>query len=338
VTLPDLWFALIAVLWTGYFVLEGFDFGVGMGMWLIARDEADRRVMLGAIGPLWDGNEVWLLTAGGATFAAFPEWYATLFSGFYLPLLLILAALIVRGVAFEYRGKRDSARWRHRWDLAIGLGSALPSLLWGVAFGDILRGVPLNAEHEYVGGFWTLLDPYALLTGLVTLSLFLLHGMVFTALKTAGGIRDRANACAAMIGPPAIVLTVVFLAWTEYSYGTAASAVLAVLAGLSLIAVVPANRAGREGLAFLFNFLTIGLITICLFVSLHPNVLPSDPNPANSLTVRNAAAGHYTLTVMTIVALCVTPLVLIYQGWTYWVFRQRLTVRDLETDTAGAGH
>ena len=334
-TLPDLWFALIAVLWTGYFVLEGFDFGVGMGLELIARDEADRRVMLAAIGPLWDGNEVWLLTAGGATFAAFPEWYATLFSGFYLALLLILVALIVRGAAFEYRGKRDSARWRRRWDLAIGLGSAVPALLWGVAFGNILRGVPLNAQHEYIGSFWTLLDPYALLAGLVTLSLFLLHGMVFTALKTAGGIRDRANACAAMTAPPAVALAAVFLIWTEYSHGSVASAVLAGLAGLALVAVVPANRVGREGLAFLFTFLAIGLVTICLFVTLHPNVLPSDPNPANSLTVHNAAAGHYTLTVMTIVALCITPIVLLYQGWTYWVFRQRLTVRDVETDAPG---
>src|SRR3954466_10308346 len=177
--LTDIWFLLIAVLWTGYFVLEGFDFGVGMLLPVVGRTEADRRVTINTIGPVWDGNEVWLLVAGGATFAAFPEWYATLFSGFYLPLLLILVALIIRGVAFEYRGKRDSARWKHNWDRCIIVGSFLPALLWGVAFANIVRGVPIDADAEYTGSFFTLLNPYALLGGLATLSLFLLHGTVF---------------------------------------------------------------------------------------------------------------------------------------------------------------
>jgi cytochrome d ubiquinol oxidase subunit II len=328
-TLQDLWSVLIAVLWTGYFVLEGFDFGIGMGIWLIARSDAERRVLINTIGPLWDGNEVWLITAGGATFAAFPEWYATLFSGFYLALLLILVALIVRGVAFEYRGKRESAVWRRRWDVAIGFGSAVPALVWGVAFGNIVRGVPLAADHEYAGSFWTLINPYAVLAGLVTLTLFLLHGMVFAALKTDGEIRNRANAAVGLVAAPAIALAAGFLVWTGISYGSAASSVLSAIAAAALIAVVPANRAGREGWAFLFNALAIALATAALFTALHPNVLPSNPDPANSLTVDNASSSHYTLVVMSVVALCLTPIVLLYQAWTYWVFRRRLTVDDI---------
>src|SRR6266540_5599919 len=191
--LTDIWFLLIAVLWTGYFVLEGFDFGVGMLLRVLGRDDTDRRVLINTIGPVWDGNEVWLLVAGGATFAAFPEWYATLFSGFYLPLLIILVALILRGVAFEYRGKVDSPLWRKWWDACIVGGSLVPALLWGVAFGNILRGVKLDAKHEYVGSFFDLLNPYALLGGLTTLTLFALHGAVFVALKTTGEVRLHAR-------------------------------------------------------------------------------------------------------------------------------------------------
>jgi cytochrome d ubiquinol oxidase subunit II len=191
--LTTVWFALIAILWAGYFLLEGFDFGVGVLLPVLGRDDVSRRLMINTIGPVWDGNEVWLLVAGGATFAAFPEWYATLFSGFYLPLLLILVALILRGVAFEYRGKKDDARWRSRWDACIIGGSLVPALLWGVAFGNIVRGVKLDANHEYVGGFFDLLNPYALLGGLTTLTLFTLHGAVFLALKTDGDLRLRAG-------------------------------------------------------------------------------------------------------------------------------------------------
>src|SRR5659263_705110 len=178
-SLEQLWFVLIAVLWVGYFFLEGFDFGVGILLPVLGRTEVERRVLINSIGPVWDGNEVWLLVAGGATFAAFPEWYATLFSGFYLPLLLILLALIVRGVAFEYRAKRDDDQWRRRWDLAIIIGSFVPALLWGVAFANIVRGVPIDVDGEYVGGFFNLLNPYALLGGATTLLLFLTHGAVF---------------------------------------------------------------------------------------------------------------------------------------------------------------
>jgi cytochrome d ubiquinol oxidase subunit II len=332
-TLQDLWFVLIAVLWTGYFVLEGFDFGIGMAIWLIARSDVERRVLINTIGPVWDGNEVWLITAGGATFAAFPEWYATLFSGFYLALLLILVALIARGVAFEYRGKRESAAWRRRWDVAIGFGSAVPALLWGVAFANIVRGVPLDAQHEYVGSFWTLINGNAVLGGLVTLAVFLLHGLVFAALKTDGEIRQRANAAVGLVAAPAIGLAAAFLVWTGISYGTAASSVLSAVAAAALIAVVPANRAAREGWAFLFNAAAIALVTAALFAALYPDVLPSNPDPAHSLTVDNASSSHYTLVVMSVVALVFTPIVLAYQTWTYWVFRRRLTVEDIPAGT-----
>src|ERR1700750_849822 len=204
--LTDIWFVLIAVLWTGYFVLEGFDFGVGMLLPLVGRTDNDRRVAINTIGPIWDGNEVWLLVAGGATFAAFPHWYASLFSGFYLALLLILVALIVRGVAFEFRGKIDSARWRRNWDIAIVFGSAVPALLWGVAFGNIVAGVPLDADHEYTGTLFTLLNPYGLLGGLATLTLFAFHGAVFLTLKTTGPVRERAGELARLAGVAVVVL------------------------------------------------------------------------------------------------------------------------------------
>ena len=328
--LSTLWFILIAVLFTGYFVLEGFDFGVGILLPVLGRDERERRVLINTIGPVWDGNEVWLITAGGAMFAAFPEWYATLFSGFYLPLLLILAALILRGVAFEYRGKRADPRWRARWDRAIFTGSLVPAVLWGVAFGNIVRGVRLDADHEYVGGFWHLLNPYALLGGLVTLSLFVTHGAVFLALKTAGDIRVRANALAARTGLAAAALAVAFLAWTVLGVrGGAAAVVLAVLAAAALTGGLLANRAGREGWAFLGTAAAIALAVATLFSGLYPDVLPSTLDSANSLTVDNASSTPYTLRIMTGVAVIFTPIVLLYQGWTYWVFRRRISVRDI---------
>src|SRR5690349_15461642 len=216
--LTTVWFALIAVLWAGYFLLEGFDFGVGILLPVLARDDRERRLLINTIGPVWDGNEVWLLVAGGATFAAFPEWYATLFSGFYLPLLVILVALILRGVAFEYRGKVDSPTWRRRWDACIIGGSLVPALLWGVAFGNIVRGVKLDANHEYVGSFLDLLNPYALLGGLTTLALFTLHGAVFLALKTDGAVRRRAGELAVRLGVVTVVVAGGFLLWTQLSH------------------------------------------------------------------------------------------------------------------------
>jgi cytochrome bd ubiquinol oxidase subunit II len=328
-SLPAFWFILIAVLWTGYFILEGFDFGVGILLPVLGRDNTDRRLMINAIGPVWDGNEVWLLTAGGATFAAFPLWYASLFSGFYLALLLILVALIVRGVCFEFRGKVDSPRWRARWDAAIFAGSVLPALLWGVAFANIVRGVPLNAAHVYTGNLLTLLNWYGLLGGLTTLSLFALHGAIFLALKTDGDIRRRARALAVRIAAVSVPLAALFLAASQADHGKAATDVTAGLAAVALLGAVLAVIRGREGWAFAGTAVTLGLSVATLFGDLWPDVLPSATRAAYSLTVTNASSSHYTLTVMTWVALIFTPVVLAYQGWTYWVFRKRLTRADV---------
>ena len=322
--LATVWFCLIAVLWIGYFVLEGFDFGVGILVGTLSDDDTDRRVVINTIGPVWDGNEVWLITAGGATFAAFPEWYATLFSGFYLPLLAILVALIVRGVAFEYRGKVDTHRWRRGWDRSIFWSSLLPAFLWGVAFASIVRGVPLDADFEFVGSLLDLLSPYALLGGLVTLSLFLLHGAVFVSLKTDGEVRHRAREIAQRLAPVAVVLAAVFLVWTQVITGNVGSAVLASAAAVCLVAAALLVRTPREGQAFTATALTIALAVGSLFVALFPDVLPSTID-GNSLTVENASSSPYTLKVMTWVAAFGTPLVVTYQAWTYWVFRQRIT-------------
>ena len=327
--LTTVWFALIALLWAGYFLLEGFDFGVGILLPVLGRDDISRRLMINTIGPVWDGNEVWLLVAGGATFAAFPEWYATLFSGFYLPLLIILVALILRGVAFEYRGKVDDDRWRRRWDACLIGGSLVPALLWGVAFGNIVRGVRLDADHEYVGGFFDLLNPYALLGGLTTLTLFTLHGAVFLALKTDGDMRLRARRLAVRLGAPVIAIAGGFLLWTAIAHRDAAGWALSGVAALALVGGVAAVRAGREGWAFLATGATIVLATFALFVTLFPDVMPSTVADANSLTVTNASSTPYTLKVMTWVAVAFTPIVLAYQGWTYWVFRKRLTAEHI---------
>jgi cytochrome bd ubiquinol oxidase subunit II len=329
VDLPTVWFLLIAGLFTGYFVLEGFDFGVGMLLPVLGRDDRERRVLINTIGPVWDGNEVWLITAGGAMFAAFPEWYATLFSGFYLPLLLILVALILRGVAFEYRGKRPEPRWKARWDAAIVTGSALPAVLWGVAFANIVRGVPLAADHEYVGGLFNLLNPYALLGGATTLALFVTHGAVFLGLKTTGEIRDRANAVAGRVGLAAAGLAVAFLGWTLARPATAASVALAAVAAAALVGGLAANRVRREGWAFLGTATAIALAVAALFAARYPQVLPSTVDPAYSLTVDNASSTPYTLKIMTWVAIVFAPIVLLYQGWTYWVFRRRIGVGQI---------
>ncbi|MBQ0893341.1 cytochrome d ubiquinol oxidase subunit II [Micromonospora sp. U56] len=327
--LTTVWFLLVAVLFTGYFILEGFDFGVGMLLPVLGRDDRERRVLINTIGPVWDGNEVWLITAGGAMFAAFPEWYATLFSGFYLPLLLILLALIARGVAFEYRHKRPEASWKRRWDTAIFVGSVVPAVLWGVAFANILRGVPLDADHEYVGGLVDLLHPYALLGGVTTAALFLTHGAVFLALKTTGEIRQRAGALAVRLGAGTAVAAVAFLTWTLSIRSSTAAVVFAVGAALALLGALAAARVRREGWAFTGTAVAIGLAVATLFAALFPNVLPSTLDAAGTLTATNAASTPYTLKIMTWVAVVFTPIVLAYQGWTYWVFRKRIGVVNI---------
>ncbi|MCM1939276.1 cytochrome d ubiquinol oxidase subunit II [Streptomyces sp. G3] len=327
--LHDVWFVLIAVLWTGYFFLEGFDFGVGVLTKLLARNRAEKRVLINTIGPVWDGNEVWLLTAGGATFAAFPEWYATLFSGFYLPLLVILVCLIVRGVAFEYRVKRPEENWQRNWETAIFWTSLIPAFLWGVAFGNIVHGVEIDRNLEYVGSVWDLLNPYALLGGLVTLTLFTFHGTVFTALKTVGEIRERARTLALRVGLVTAVLALAFLLWTQADSGDAKSLVALVVAVAALVAALMANQAGREGWSFALSGVTIVAAVAMLFLTLFPNVMPSTLNADWSLTVTNASSSAYTLKIMTWLAVIATPVVLLYQGWTYWVFRKRIGTQHL---------
>jgi len=331
VTLAEFWFVLVAFLFTGYFFLEGFDFGVGMLLPVLGKDDTDRRVMINTIGPVWDLNETWLIVAGACMFAAFPYWYATLFSGFYLPLLLILVALIVRGVAFEYRGKIDDPAWKRRWDLCIVFGSAVPALLWGVAFANILRGVPINADGNFTGNLFTLLNPYGLLGGLATVALFCTYGAIFVALKTLGPIRQNARATAARIGVAAVVLGAAFLVWTLLVHGDAVSLLLGVLTAVLLVAGLLANAREREGWAFALVGAAVAALVATLFVALFPDVMPSSTDPRFSLTVENASSTPRTLAVMSWVALATLPFVLAYQAWTYWVFRKRIGRHSIPT-------
>ena len=327
--LPTLWFFLIVVLWVGYFVLEGFDFGVGMLLPFVGRDVPERGTLIRTIGPVWDGNEVWLLVAGGATFAAFPGWYATLFSGFYLALFLVLVGLIVRGVSIEYRNKHPEEQWRARWDRTLAVSSAVPALLWGVALADIVHGVPVNAHSDYTGNLLNLLGPYALFGGVTSLALFAFHGALFLTLRTTGELHERARATSLRLALPAAALTLGFLIWT---YVNAASAhnkglvpgVIPIAAICLPFAAGAFARAGREALAFTSTALSIALITLTLFLNLYPRVIVSSTNNAFSPTIFTTSSSHYTLTAMSIVAVILTPLVLLYQTWTYWVFRARL--------------
>ncbi len=332
--LNEIWFLIVGFLFIGYFVLDGFDFGVGMSLPFLGKDDTDRRVLINTIGPVWDLNETWVIVAGASLFAAFPEWYASLFSGFYLPLLLILLALIVRGVAFEYRGKGHTIganveRWKATFDWMIVIGSALPALLWGVAFANIVQGVPLNADHVYTGTIFTLLNPYGLLGGLVTLTLFWTHGLVFITLKTEGDIKERARALATKVGAGATLLAATFLVWTLVANFSVLGFILSALAAVSLIAGLVANYFKREGIAFSLLVLTIVTAVGSLFAALFPNVFPSSTDAAFSLTIENASSSQYTLTVMTWVAVIMIPLVLTYQGWTYWVFRNRVSRKSI---------
>ena len=337
--LQTVWFILIAVLWIGYFVLDGFDLGVGMLLPVIGKDDLRRRVMINSIATVWDGNEVWLLVAGGATFAAFPLWYATMFSGYYLALFLVLVGLILRGVAFEYRGKRDSATWRKRWDWAIVVGSALPALLFGVAFGNVVSGSPIEplagsqpdlaGSLNYTGTLFTLLNPFSLLMGLMTLTVFMAHGAIFLALKTSGEVREASRKAALRIGLVAAVIAVGSLLWYQaYSNRVAVTLPLALIAAVCWLGALFLTYKGtRDGWAFVLSSATILFAVTTLFVGLFPRVMVSSLGEPGAwdLTVYNASSQSYTLTVMTIVAVIMTPIVLVYQGWTYWVFRKRIS-------------
>jgi cytochrome d ubiquinol oxidase subunit II len=331
--LNTVWFALVTILFTGFFLLEGFDYGVGILMPFLGKDDTDRRVIVNTIGPFWDGNEVWLITAGGAMFAAFPEWYATMFSGFYLPLLLMLVALIVRGVGFEFRSKDKHPTWRKVWDWMIFFGSFVPALLWGVAFANLVRGVPINADMQYVGGFWNLLNPYALLGGLAMVTACVLHGAVFLSLKTKDELVERAHRAAARLWLPTVVCVVAFV--VAGFFATDMFARLGINPGPvplgAMIALLAAGwfiRQRLHGWAFIMTSLAFILTTITVAIGLYPRVMVSSLNPAWSLTIHNASSSPYTLRVMTIVALIFVPLVLLYQGWSYWVFRKRIGRED----------
>ncbi|MEV5719948.1 cytochrome d ubiquinol oxidase subunit II [Amycolatopsis mediterranei] len=323
------WFVVIAFFWLGYLFLEGFDFGVGMLLPVLGRDNTERRVMVNTIGPVWDGNEVWLIVAGGAMFAAFPAWYADLFSAAYLPLLLVLLALIGRGVAFEYRGKVDSDRWRRTWDRVIMIGSWIPPLGVGLILATTVLGLPLDAEGNRVGSAFAAVRWDTLLGAVAIAAFSITHGAAFLALKTSGDLRERARALALRLLPTAMVPVVAFLSvvqwragtlWTLLAFGI--SAVAAVVAWLRL-------RADRDGQAFAALGVVIAGAAVVMFGSLFPNVLPSTLDTANTLTIEGAASSPYTLTVMTWVAVFGAPAVLIYQGWTYWVFRKRIGTQHI---------
>jgi cytochrome d ubiquinol oxidase subunit II len=327
--LTTVWFLAIAGLWIGYFVLEGFDFGVGTLLRVLGRNEPERRAVITTIGPVWDGNEVWLIVAGGATFAAFPEWYATLFSGFYLPLFAILVSLILRGVALEYRGKRDDLVWRGRMDTMITVGSVLPALLWGLTFANLVRGVPLDASFEYVGSFGDLLSPFALLGAVAFTAVFVAHGAIFLALRTTDDLRARANRLASRAGLVAAVLVIAFLAWAQAIRGDTGSWIVAAVAVVAFAGGLVANWIRREGWAFLGTALAVGLAVASLFAAMFPAVMPSTLDPQSTLTTVDAASTPYTLKVLTIITGISLPLVMLYQGWTYWVFRKRITVEPV---------
>lgn len=327
--LSTLWFALIAILFLGYFVLEGFDFGVGILLPFLSINDRERRAIINTIGPHWDANEVWLITAGGAMFAAFPHWYATLFSGFYVPLFLLLAALILRGVAFEFRGKVEHTTWRAIWDRILFGGSVIPALLLGVAIANLIRGVPIDAQMAYVGGFWNLLNPFAILCGILAISLFTFHGANFLALKTAGEIAQRAERAASRLWLPALGAACLVALWGGLSLRGASPlggiATLIMLAALlSILAAGLFTKRTISGWSFALSSCGIAFFTLAFFLALFPRVMVSSLDPAWSLTITSASASPYTLKVMSIIALIFLPVVLLYQGWSYRIFRERI--------------
>lgn len=337
-----MWFWIVAFLFVGYFVLDGFDFGVGMSLPFLGKNDVSRRQVINTIGPIWDLNETWVIVAGACLFASFPEWYATLFSGFYLPLLLILLALILRGVSFEYRHQRESAKWKRGFDRMIVIGSAVPALLWGVAFGNIVQGVAIDENHIYVGGFFALLNPYSLLVGVTTLLLFFLHGVLFVSLKTDGQVHQDARRLVKLAAVPTVlaaagtVLWTIGIAWDRESPLMLMVIGCGLVAALALIASVLFSLRGRDGRAFTAGAVTVASAVVLLFAALFPYVMPSTIDPAFSLTIENASSTPYTLTIMSWTALIALPLVLAYQTWTYWIFRKRVTRSSIEGAPAHA--
>jgi cytochrome d ubiquinol oxidase subunit II len=329
--LVPFWFIVITVLWTGFFVLEGFDFGVGMLHGVVGKDEAGRRAAINTIGPLWDGNEVWLIVGAAAIFAAFPGWYATMLSGFYLALVILLAALIVRGVSFEYRGKRQAARWTRTWDGLMVAGSVAAPLLIGLVLGDLLHGLPINSSQEYTGSFWDLFQPYGLFTGITFVLICLLSGATFLCLKTTDDLREGAWRLARRIAPVTGAAVVAFAIWTHVQSSTTFLLnPVELLAVLGVIAAVWLVYDHREGFAFAATTVTMAACVVSIFTGLYPNVMVSSTKAAYNLTVHNTASGAYSLKVMSVVVVIFLPFVLAYQTWTYYVFRRRVSKREFQ--------
>ena len=330
------WFILIVVLFTGFFILEGFDYGVGGLLPFLSKDDRDRSMVLRTITPFWDGNEVWMITAGGALFASFPHVYATMFSTFYLALFLMLFALILRGVAFEFRGRRETSAWRHFWEGCIAFGSILPAILWGVAVTDLLRGLPINDKMIYTGGFLDLLSLYSIVGGLTFLFVFLYHGASFLTLRLAEPrLVERARALGKTVGRIAIGLFALCLVLTyvETDLFTRPLAVLALVCAAVLFVLANVLLAHkRGGASFALSSLAIALTTVGFFAGLFPRLMVSSIHPAYSLTIENAASSPYTLSVMTVVACIFVPIVLLYQLWAYHLFRGRVTAQDAEEE------
>jgi cytochrome d ubiquinol oxidase subunit II len=325
------WFILIGILLTGFFVLEGYDYGVGILLPFLGKSDNERRMVLNSIGPFWDGNEVWLITAGGALFAAFPNWYATLFSSFYLEMFGILFALILRGAAFEFRSLHASPRWRTTWDWVIFTGSLLPGFFSGIILANVLRGIPIDAHMNYTGNALAMFSPYALLTGITLVVLFALHGAIFINLRVTGPLMERAGKVAYLLWLPTIVLVLLFAivsyALSDTFHRLFLNPRIAPVGDLMIVALLSAGwlvYRKRGGLAFAMTCLTIALASVTICLGLFPNVLISSLNPAWNLTITNAASSPYTLQVMSWIALTLVPFVLLYQGWSYWVFRKRI--------------
>lgn len=364
-TLQLTWFGLIALLWTGYLVLEGFDFGVGMLLPVLGRDDAERRVLINTIGPVWDGNEVWLIAAGGMMFAAFPVWYSTLLSAFYIPIVLILLALIIRGVAFEFRGKLDSRTWRSRWDAAIVVGSALPSLLWGVAFGNLIHGLDATAlfqkieltpdaahldtagsvlvPHPTFDVLVAALNPFTLLTGLTTVLLFATHGALYVAVKTHDDLRERAVRLASRLSVPLLLVGAVWALWTQLSYGRTWMWAVVIVAAVALAGITLTTRSGREAPGFALSSLATVSAVVMVFGAMYPDVLKitldgKDISALLDTTIATASSSDPTLKVMTGVAVAIIPLVVAYQAWVYWTFRRRISTTDIPAGARRPAH
>lgn len=331
--LSELWFVLVGVLFVGFVFLEGFDFGVGMSTKFLAKNDLEKRVLINTIGPFWDANEVWLITAGGAMFAAFPHWYATLFSGYYLPFVILLLALIARGVAFEFRGKVESKQWTQTWDWSIFLGSILPPFLLGVLFSSLIKGLPIDKDMNMYAGFFDIVNVYTVVGGLAFVLLSYLHGLMFITLKTTGSLRERARQMALKMyiaTGAVIVLFVVLTAFYTEAF-TEKGAILIPVYGLAVVLYLllfPLLRNKKEGFSFTVTGLIMILVTSSFFIALFPNVMISSIDIANNMTVYNAASGDYSLKFMTIVAAIMVPIVLGYTIWSYYVFRKRVTSKE----------